>query len=39
MRLLTDEQVERIRAHPWINDVPVHGLVHEFEIGRLRQVA
>ena len=32
-------QVERIRAHPWISDVPVHGLVYEVETGRLRPVA
>ena len=33
------EQVSRIRAHPWIKDVPVHGLVYEVETGRLREVA
>jgi carbonic anhydrase len=33
------EQVARIRAHPWIKDVPVHGLVYEVETGRLREVA
>jgi len=32
-------QVERIRSHPWIKDVPVHGLVYEVESGRLREVA
>ncbi|MDA8203977.1 MAG: carbonic anhydrase [Chloroflexi bacterium] len=32
-------QVERIRAHPWVKDVPVHGLVYEVETGRLREVA
>ena len=32
-------QVTRIRAHPWIKDVPVHGLVYEVESGRLREVA
>ena len=32
-------QVERIREHPWIKDVPVHGLVYEVETGRLRPVA
>ncbi len=31
-------QVERIRAHPWIRDVPVHGLIFEVETGRLREV-
>jgi carbonic anhydrase len=31
-------QVERIRAHPWIKEVPVHGLVYEVETGRLREV-
>lgn len=32
-------QVERIREHPWITDVPVHGLIYEVETGRLRAVA
>lgn len=32
------EQVDRIRAHPWIKDVPVHGLIYEVETGRLREV-
>jgi carbonic anhydrase len=32
-------QVGRIRSHPWIKDVPVHGLVYEVETGRLREVA
>ena len=32
-------QVERIRAHPWVRDVPVHGLIYEVETGRLREVA
>jgi carbonic anhydrase len=31
-------QVERIRSHPWVKDVPVSGLVYEVESGRLRQV-
>jgi carbonic anhydrase len=31
-------QVEIIRAHPWINDVPVHGLIFEVETGKLRPV-
>ena len=31
-------QVERIRNHPWIKDVPVTGLIYEVETGRLRQV-
>lgn len=31
-------QVETIRAHPWIKDVPVHGLVYEVESGSLRAV-
>jgi carbonic anhydrase len=30
------DQVDRIRAHPWIKDVPVSGLVYEVETGRLR---
>ena len=32
-------QVERIRAHPWVKDVPVHGLIYEVETGRLRPLA
>ena len=31
-------QVDRIRAHPWIMDVPIHGLIYEVETGRLRLV-
>ena len=31
-------QVERIRAHPWIKAVPVHGLIYEVETGRLREI-
>jgi carbonic anhydrase len=32
-------QVDRIRSHPWIKDVPTHGLIYEVESGRLREVA
>jgi carbonic anhydrase len=32
------EQVERIRSHPWVKDVPVHGAVYEVETGRLRPI-
>ena len=32
-------QIERINAHPWTKDVPVHGLIYEVETGRLREVA
>ncbi len=32
-------QVQRIRSHPWLNAVPVTGLVYEVETGRLRPVA
>jgi carbonic anhydrase len=31
-------QVERVRTHPWIKPVAVHGLVFEVETGRLREV-
>jgi carbonic anhydrase len=31
--------VERLRTHPWLRRVPVHGLIFEVETGRLRQVA
>lgn len=33
------QQVARIRSHPWVRQVPVHGLVYEVESGRLREVA
>jgi carbonic anhydrase len=32
-------QVERLRAHPWISPVPIHGLVFEVETGRLYEIA
>jgi carbonic anhydrase len=32
-------QVERLRTHPWVKDVPIHGVVYEVETGRLRPVA
>jgi carbonic anhydrase len=32
-------QVERVRTHPWIRRVPVHGLVFEVETGRVREIA
>ncbi len=32
-------QVERLRTHPWIRRVPVHGLVFEVESGRLYEIA
>jgi carbonic anhydrase len=31
-------QVDRITTHPWIRDVPVHGLIYETDTGRLREV-
>ena len=33
------QQISLIRAHPWIKDVPVHGLVFDVGSGRLREVA
>jgi carbonic anhydrase len=32
-------QVDRLRTHPWLKRVPVHGLIYEVETGRLREVA
>jgi carbonic anhydrase len=32
-------QVEKIREHPWIGAVPVHGMVYEVETGVVREVA
>jgi carbonic anhydrase len=31
-------QVERIRAHPWIKDVPIRGFIYDIDTGQLRQV-
>lgn len=31
-------QVQRIREHPWVRRVPVHGLIYDVESGRLRDV-
>jgi carbonic anhydrase len=31
-------QVEAIRAHPWVMDVPITGLIYEVETGRLREL-
>jgi len=31
-------QVERIRRHPWIKDVPVSGLLFDVETGHLRRI-
>jgi carbonic anhydrase len=33
------EQVARIKAHPWIKDVPVRGLIYDLETGDLRDVS
>jgi len=33
------QQLARIRSHPWIKEVPVHGLIYEVESGQLRAVA
>jgi carbonic anhydrase len=32
------EQVRRIREHPWLKDVPVHGAIYDVECGRLTPV-
>ena len=32
-------QVERLRTHPWLRDVPIHGLLFDVETGRLHEVA
>jgi carbonic anhydrase len=32
------EQVNRLRAHPWIRPVPIHGLVFDVATGRLIEV-
>jgi len=32
-------QVDAIRSHPWVKDVPVSGVVYDVESGRLRHIA
>jgi carbonic anhydrase len=32
-------QVDAIRSHPWVKDVPVNGVVYDMESGRLRHIA
>jgi carbonic anhydrase len=32
------EQVDRLRSHPWLRQVPIHGLIFEVETGRLHEV-
>jgi carbonic anhydrase len=32
-------QVDILRTHPWLRDVPVHGLVFDVRTGRLHEVA
>ncbi len=31
--------VERLRAHPWLRPVPIHGLIFDVATGRLREIA
>jgi carbonic anhydrase len=31
-------QVERLRAHPWIRPVPIHGLIFDVATGGLSEV-
>jgi carbonic anhydrase len=31
-------QVDRLRNHPWLRPVPIHGLIFEVETGRLHEV-
>lgn len=33
------QQVERIRSHPWIRDVPIAGVIYDVETGRLHRVS
>ena len=32
-------QVERLRSHPWVRPVPIHGLIFDVETGRLIEVS
>lgn len=31
--------VERLRTHPWLKPIPVHGLIYDVATGRLHEVA
>jgi carbonic anhydrase len=31
-------QVERLRGHPWIRSVPIHGLIFDVASGRLIEI-
>ena len=31
-------QVARLRTHPWLKPVPIHGLIFEVETGRIREI-
>ena len=31
-------QVQRIREHPWVKDVPINGVIYEVETGRIRPI-
>jgi carbonic anhydrase len=33
------DQVQRIKAHPWIKDVPVRGLIYDIETRELRSIS
>jgi carbonic anhydrase len=33
------EQVDRLRSHPWVRPVPIHGLIFDVATGRLIEVA
>jgi carbonic anhydrase len=35
----TRAQVERLRAHPWVRPVPIHGLIFDVATGALTEVA
>jgi carbonic anhydrase len=32
------QQVAHVKAHPWVRNLPVHGLLYEVETGRVREV-
>jgi carbonic anhydrase len=38
VRASVREQVERLRSHPWVRPVPIHGLIFEVATGELIEV-
>lgn len=35
----TREQVQKVKSHPWIPNIPISGFVFDVHTGKLREVA